>query len=62
MYKTIFIINIIIYMWLQPSNVLCIKICGLPIFEGKNFLPKRIFSLKNFEFAPQTICSLKNFL
>ena len=62
MYKTIFVINIIIHMCLQHSNILRIKNYSFPIFEGKNLLPIRICSLRKFAFAPKRVCSLKNFL
>ena len=60
MYKTIFVVNIIIYMRLQHSDVLWVKNCGLSIFKGNNLLPKRICSFKHFEldlkeFAPLRI-------
>ena len=48
-------------MDLQHSNILWILNCGLPIIKGNNLLPKRIFSLKIFEFAPMRLCSLKIF-
>ena len=56
MYKTIFVINIIIYMCVQHSDVLLILNCGFPIFEEENLLPK--------EFAPfkQVVYSFKGLL
>ena len=62
MYKTIFVININIHMWLQHSNTLWVKNGSFPIFEGKSLLPIRICSLRNFVFAPKRVCFLKNFL
>ena len=62
MYKTIFVINIIIHVCLQHSNTLWIQNCSFPIFEGKSLLPIRICSLRNYVFAPKRICFLKNFL
>ena len=46
MYKTIFVINIIIYMCLQHSNVLWIYNCGFPIFEERIRSPKECVPLR----------------
>ena len=64
MYKTIFVINIAIYMFLQHSNVLLILNGFLPILREricclKEFTPLRILSLLPKEFAPLRIfCKL----
>ena len=58
MYKTIFVINIILHMCLQHANTLCIKNYIFPIFEGRSLLPIRIFSFTNFVFAPKRVCFL----
>ena len=62
MYKTIFVINIIIHMCLQHSNALWVWGCGFPVFGGGGLLPVGVCSFGGFVFAPKRVCSLWKFL
>ena len=62
MYKTVYVVNVIVYMCSRHSGVLWVWSCSFPIFEGGSLIPMGVGSLRSFGFAPGRFCSLKNFL
>ena len=55
MYKTIFVINIIIYMCLQHIDIYEFKTAVFLSLRERICFPNEIYSLKNVEFAPQRL-------